>query len=182
MLTQSQCPSCAAPVGYLPGTLAVRCSACGTVVHVTGAESPTSAPRGTPTRSQEVHLHLTAAGTGHGASGPATDSVESARFKYERLRDKLEDLKKRKTEARTVFRNYYKNEIRIGQLSILLALGVAVAWALGEPWAADGVAPTAGLAAFFWAYVVVFGQRKIRAVQKSIETTEAEIERFQSSS
>src|SRR5687767_7651964 len=36
VVSRPSCPSCGHPIDFLPGTLAVKCGACGSVLHVEG--------------------------------------------------------------------------------------------------------------------------------------------------
>jgi LSD1 subclass zinc finger protein len=73
-ITCRSCPACGAPLGFLPGTLAVRCGACGSVAHV--AEEVLG-PRLPGTIFQRVAQPVTAAGVDRVAIKPA-ETTETA--------------------------------------------------------------------------------------------------------
>lgn len=180
MLTQARCPSCGTAIDFLPGTVAVRCQSCGSIAHTA---TPASGSQAATTRAPEVHVHLASPASFHHAlalTNPTDGraSIEEARFRYERLKDKVEDLKRKRQEARETYGRHYKGEIKFAQLLTIGLFGLFVAWILGQ-----NVAAILQAVAVVWLtvflYLVGFGKRKIRRVSREIEAAEAEVRRVQ---
>lgn len=80
MLSGRACPSCGAPVGCLPGTLAVRCPSCGGVLHVVdepvGGQAVAPSP-GQPSPSP-LELHTALAKARHDLDEAKQSDLSSA--------------------------------------------------------------------------------------------------------